>query len=281
MKEAHETFEKFLESLDESKDVCHSQLLQTKEFLDELYEKLEETARLADAAATIAELQREIVPELKGDLKELREKRESAIEKCRVEKQTTRVSAQKLYWELMEFQNIANPSVKAKEFIPQTPSEIETSANTNRSAAPALLASLPLQGFYAAEDVAAKIFGSPGAEDGANDTANPLLPSLLLPSLLDADEFSLTQLSLPGKVLLAKESRAWAMTSLQQCHALLRGSLLMAASPRLRWWASKSAAFIENANAGPCFGNDSRCAGSGEVKCKLLEQEGADCRWFV
>merc|ERR1719258_56794 len=25
----------------------------------------------------------------------------------------------------------------------------------------------------------------------------------------------------------------------------------MAASPRLRWWASKSAAFIENANAGP------------------------------
>merc|ERR1719321_1394672 len=68
-----------------------------------------------------------MVPELRGELEELREKRESALEKCRVEKETIRVSAQKLYSELMEFHNIADPDVKAEDFIPKTPSTNEIS----------------------------------------------------------------------------------------------------------------------------------------------------------
>merc|ERR1719375_2453958 len=29
-----------------------------------------------------------------------------------------------------------------------------------------------------------------------------------------------------------------------------------------------------------CYGNDSRCKGSTETECDLLEDEGADCRWL-
>lgn len=111
---------KFMEAQGVAKDRCSAELLQSKQYLDDLQYSVKETERLVDAASTMAESQASALKTLETEHRELHEEHVVEQRRCETSRQGSVDRAKELASRLDQLRQIACPEIRGEDYFNAT-----------------------------------------------------------------------------------------------------------------------------------------------------------------